>query len=255
MSVIHGAAVTQLAIDLDSNWFEETQSRSTRDLAGVCVVSLWMGGACFTSFSKRHRQKVIDFLTTAPPSRTSAAWWNTPPFWSQTASQHHLKPHNRAPCPPPQIWRQPLTPQSPPPLSTHLCLVGAAAAQRTERAAFTSEHISHQMSPFAARPFDIQADNALCILNIWLSTAPAGRKQGGRETRRWKVGWVVGLWTQRRTLGLKATSTVTPTDHPDITLKWNAPHSKTIGLWGSESLCLNKGVCHIYIISNAKILN
>ncbi|CAL8261421.1 unnamed protein product [Arctogadus glacialis] len=33
-------------------------------------------------------------------------------------------------------------------------------------AAFTSEPISHQMSPLAASPSNIQADNALCILSI-----------------------------------------------------------------------------------------
>ena len=92
---------------------------------------------------------------------------------------HHLtykpSPQTRSPTPhlgPATAPSSPISPWlslslslSPLPLS-HLCLCRAAAAQRTERAAFTSEHISHQMSPFAASPSNIQADNAPCILNI-----------------------------------------------------------------------------------------
>lgn len=120
---------------------------------------------------------------------------------------HHLTykhaPQTQSPTPHLGPATTPSSPISPwpslSPLSpSHLCLCGAAAAQRTEGAAFTSEHISHQMSPFAASPSNIQADNAPCILNIWLTTAPT---KG--------AGWRSGL-QQPRLVELKATSTVTP---------------------------------------------
>lgn len=133
------------------------------------------GGGCATCFtSLKIRQKVIDFPMTYPTPQNT-------PLQSQTAGvvnmHHHLTfkhaPQTRSPTPHLGPATTPSSPISPClsrslsslPLS-HLCLCRAAAAQRTEGAAFTSEHISHQMSPFAASPSNIQADNAPCILNI-----------------------------------------------------------------------------------------
>lgn len=127
---------------------------------------------CFTS--SKIRQKVIDFPMTYP----------TPPkhtLQSQTAgvvNMHTISHEKKKPCslnpepyPPPWPRDHPLFSYLSLAVSlslplSHLCLCRAAAAQRTEGAAFTSEHISHQMSPFAASPSNIQADNAPCILNI-----------------------------------------------------------------------------------------
>lgn len=159
----------------------------------ICVVSLWSGGlgAAAVAGSKggfvgeggggsagvfhlleKIRQKVIDFPMTCPTPHNT-------PLHSQTAGvvSTHTTAHTntllqpREPYPPP---RGPVTTPPHPSLgrvsllssASHLCLCGAAAAQRTEGAAFTSEHISHQMSPFAASPSNIQADNAPRILNI-----------------------------------------------------------------------------------------
>ena len=125
---------------------------------------------CFTS--SKIRQKIIDFPMTYPnpPKHTPSE----SDGWSGECA-HHLTFRNTLLKPgalPPNSGLQP------PPLPylslavslllplSHLCLCRAAAAQRTEGAAFTSEHISHQMSPFAASPSNIQADNAPCILNI-----------------------------------------------------------------------------------------
>lgn len=113
---------------------------------------------------EKIRQKVIDF----PPRHT--------PLRSQTAGVENMclaqkpgepAPHLNAaatPTEPVRPWLSLSLSLSRSP--SHLCLCGAAAAQRTEGAAFTSEHISHQMSPFAASPSNIRADNAPCILNI-----------------------------------------------------------------------------------------
>ena len=146
----------------------------------ICVVSLWGGGRREATGSEGEatvlhilgNQKVIDFPMTYPTPQST-------PHPSQTAgvvSMHtisHLQTRssNPDPYPPPRPCDHLLYPYLSLAVSlllplSHLCLCRAAAAQRTEGAAFTSEHISHQMSPFAASPSNIQADNAPCILNI-----------------------------------------------------------------------------------------
>lgn len=142
---------------------------------------------------KSDRKSLIFPWHTQPPILThtpsQSDGWRGENTHSDTAT-HTIRHTNTLlkPCAlPPTLgqWPPPLSPICPwlslsLPLS-HLCLCGAAAAQRTEGAAFTSEHISHQMSPFAASPSNIQADNAPCILNIWLTTSPtkgAGWRSG-----------------------------------------------------------------------------
>lgn len=144
------------------------------DLCGLLVTDSegsreWLGGTCFMSW--KIRQKVIDFPMTYPRNAPPSEWDG----W-QGEGAHHLQTpcSNPSPCPPPRCGDHLLSPSLSLAVSvalplSHLCLCRAAAAQKTEGPAFTSEHISHQMSPFAASPSNIQADNAPCILNIWLT--------------------------------------------------------------------------------------
>lgn len=123
----------------------------------------------------------------------------------RTCTPSYIQTHSSKLDPPPPLSpaATPSTPMSPwlfpsPCSPSHLCLCRAAAAQRTEGTAITSEHISHQMSPFPASPSNIQGDNAPCILNIWLTASPV---KG--------AGWSCGL-QQPLLVERKATSTVTP---------------------------------------------
>lgn len=200
---ICGEAVTQLATDTvtkshlvagNTKQIKTSTFWSVWSLCGAAdVVRQWGARGrlpCFTS--SKIRQKVIDFPMTYP----------TPPkhtLQSQTAgvvNMHTISHEKKKPCslnpepyPPPWPSDHPLFSYLSLAVSlslplSHLCLCRAAAAQRTEGAAFTSEHISHQMSPFAASPSNIQADNAPCILNIWLTMSPT---KG--------AGWCSGLPT------------------------------------------------------------
>lgn len=184
---------------LEGTWRQEIQSRSKQALADLCGLFVerrtWRGsrskggGRRVSPPRKSDRKSLIFPWHTQPP--------RTHPFRVRRLARGNMHTISRANtllkpgAPPPTSAQQPpplpqslpgrlslsLSPRSP----SHLCLCGAAAAQRTEGAAFTSEHISHQMSPFAASPSNIQADNAPCILNIWLTTSPtkgAGWRSG-----------------------------------------------------------------------------
>lgn len=200
---ICGEAVTQLATDTVTK--SHLVAGNTKQIKTSTFWSVWsLCGAADVVRQRGARGEVAVFHLLE--NQTESHWFShdipNPPKTHPSESDgwrgehaHHLTwkkktcSLNPEPYPPPWPSDHPLFSYLSLAVSlslplSHLCLCRAAAAQRTEGAAFTSEHISHQMSPFAASPSNIQADNAPCILNIWLTMSPT---KG--------AGWCSGLPT------------------------------------------------------------